>query len=191
MTESELLEGLKSGDQRVFKFFVDQNKQRVFNLCMGYVGDFESAMDLSQEIFIEVFKSVSNFRGDSKLSTWLFRIATNKSLNYLRANKKFKIFGGSSKNNVLINDQGIDVVDTKSKGILDVFLNQDDKAAIHEALEKLNDNQRTAFILNKYEDMSYKEISEIMEISLAKTESLIHRAKKSLQQNLVDYYKNR
>ena len=191
MTEAEILSGLKVGDQKVYKVFVDQNKQRIMNLCMGYLGDYEAAQDLSQEIFIEVFKSVSNFRGDSKLTTWLYRIATNKSLNYIRSRKKFRLFSSINKLNPFGNGQELEIADEKSTGVFDNFTNIDDAKMIHSALEKLSENQRTAFILNKYDDFSYKEISEIMEISLANTESLIHRAKKNMKSQLLEYYQNR
>ena len=82
--EEDIIRGLKEGDSRKFKELVDQYQVPVRNICAGIVKDRQEAEDLAQEVFVEVFKSIRNFRGESRLSTWIYRVAVNKSLNFKR-----------------------------------------------------------------------------------------------------------
>ncbi len=189
MTDSELTDKIKRGDQQAFKLLFDKYHVKVFSTCMGFVHNKNDADDITQEVFIEVYKSANKFRGDSKLSTWLYRIAVNKSLNFIRDNKKSDwlrsietIFTGSPSNELEKNhNSGYDP---------EMIMENKEKAEIlHQTIDSLPTNQKIAFTLNKYEDLYYKQISEVMDISLSSVESLIHRAKKNLQKKLLNYYK--
>ena len=188
MDDLQIIEQIKQGNESAFRQLVEQHQKMVVNTCLGLVHDADDADDLAQEVFIEVFNSVHRFRSDSKISTWLYRIAVNKSLNFIRDNKKRKFFKKIedvfSGRNYTDSDSGL------SSEEPDINLQEKQKAAIlHKAIDSLPENQRVAFTLNKYEDLSYKEISEVMGISLSSVESLIHRAKKNLQEKLYDCYK--
>ena len=186
MTDKEFVEGLKKGDENIFRAFVEQQQHRLLRLCMGFVHNQEDAKDLVQDVFIEVIRSVSGFREDSGLSTWLYRIAVNKSLNYLRKSKR--IF----KNLIQINASNIDA-DIEYASVSDIpdksIETRQRENLIRSAIDTLQKNQRIAFILNKYENLSYKDISEIMNVSLSSVESLIHRAKVNLQKKLYNSYR--
>jgi RNA polymerase sigma-70 factor (ECF subfamily) len=93
MKDEYLINNLKKGDLHVFKVLVDEHQKRVLNTCYRFVNNREDAEDLTQEVFLEVYKSISRFRGDSKLSTWIYRIAMTKSLDFLRKQKRKKRFG--------------------------------------------------------------------------------------------------
>lgn len=188
MSDQQIIEQLKQGDESAFRQLVEQHQKMVVNTCFSLVHDSDDADDLAQEVFIEVYNSINRFRVDAKISTWLYRIAVNKSLNFIRDNKKRKffkkiedVFSGrnySDSNNGLSSDEP------------DINLQEKQKAAIlHKAIDSLPENQRVAFTLSKYEDLSYKEISDIMGLTLSSVESLIHRAKKNLQEKLYDCYK--
>jgi len=188
MDDQQLIEQIRQGDESAFRKLVEQHQKMVVNTCFSLVHDRDDADDLAQEVFIEVFHSIGGFRADAKLSTWLYRIAVNKTFNFIRDNKKRKFFKKIE-----------DVFTGKSYAGSETELSADEpdknfqekqKAEmLHKAIDSLPENQRIAFTLNKYEDFSYKEISEVMDISLSSVESLIHRAKKNLQEKLYHCYK--
>ncbi len=189
MNEAEIIQKLKARDENAFRQLVDNYQQLVVNTCFGMVHNTADAEDIAQDVFIEVFRSVDKFRADSKISTWLYRIAVNRSLNFIRDNKRRKWFQSVE-----------DALTSGKNGILgaalprqenpDSVLENDQRAALlHKAINSLPENQKVAFTLSKYEDLSYREIAGVMELSVSSVESLIHRAKKNLQKKLYDCYK--
>lgn len=188
MDDLHLIEQIKQGSEPAFRKLVEQHQRMVVNTCLGLVHDHDDANDLAQEVFIEVFNSAEQFRGDSKISTWLYRIAVNRSLNFIRDNKKRSLFKRIE--DVFTRKDSIAIEPSWQVEEADQNLQKQQKAAIlHKAINSLPKNQRVAFTLHKYDDLSYKEISEVMGVSLASVESLIHRAKKNLQKKLYDCYK--
>jgi RNA polymerase sigma-70 factor, ECF subfamily len=191
MGEAEIINGLLKGDESTFRKFVDHYRQQVVNICFGLVHNAEDAEDVAQDVFIEVFRSIHNFKGQSKLSTWLYRIAVTRSLNFIRNNKKhswFKSFDGEVKSKLeALARQKSDDNDNPEYTIE----NRQRAVVLHEAIDALPKNQRVAFTLNKYDDMSYKEVSEVMNLSVSSVESLIHRAKINLQKKLYMCYKKK
>lgn len=191
MNEQELVKALILGQESAYKTVVNNYQLNVYNTCIGILNDEDAAKDISQEVFIELFQSVNKFRGDSKLSTWLYRIAINKSLNYIRDNKKHSVvksiqrFFSSNER-----EENIEIQDFSNISPIELFEQKDHNKALQKAIEKLPANQKTAFVLKNYDDLSYKQITEIMELSMSSVESLIHRARKSLQKELAHYYEN-
>ncbi len=191
MTEAEIIKKLKEGSEKAFRDLVSTYQKMVVNICYGIVHNIEDAEDVAQDVFIEVFRSASGFRGDSKISTWIYRIAVNRSLNFLRNHKRRR--GFQSFDDIVETPKTVTgEADTESGGDPQSDMENSQRSVlIHAAIDALPKNQRIAFTLNKYEDLSYKEISEIMELSLSSVESLIHRAKKNLQKKLYNCYKKK
>ena len=189
MTDQELIEQIISGSQSAFRQLVDKYQVLVFNTCIGFVGNRQSAEDLSQEAFLETFRSIDKFRGDAKLSTWLYRISVNKSLNYIRDQKKHMVVRSLERFFYGEKEEKLEVEDYIF-GTADAPLEQQQHAhELHNAIDSLVDNQQIAFTLHKFDDLSYKKIAEVMDVSLSTVESLIHRAKKNLQKKLAEYYR--
>lgn len=191
MKETEIINKLKHGDEYAFKQLVESYQKLVVNTCLGLVHNLEDAEDIAQDVFIEVFRSVDKFRADSKLSTWLYRIAVNRSLNFIRDNKRRKWFWSfedvaENKNSLLGN-----ITTSTSESPEYEMENNQRGHLLHQAIDSLPKSQRVAFTLNKYEDLSYNEISEIMDLSKSSVESLIHRAKINLQKKLYTCYKKK
>lgn len=189
MQESDFVDGLKNRDQNKFRELVNRYQLPLIKLCKGFLHNEEDAKDITQETFIEILDSIDGFRGDAKISTWLYRIAINKSLNFLRKKKYHISFikldsffsrEGVYHNGVIASD------DRHPDGNVEMH---DRKKQIRKALDCLPKNQRIAFVLNKYLNLSYKEIADVMETSVASVESLIHRAKLGLQQRLYKLYR--
>ena len=182
LNEFELIQGLRNADETAFKYLVDTYQGRVFNTAIGIVQNAEDAEDVAQEVFIQVYRSIHNFKGESKLSTWLYRIATTRSLDLLRSRKSKKRFGFIQRMFGESNEPMHEIPDFNHPGV--ALDRKENAAKLFKAIAQLPENQKTAFTLHKLEDLSYQEISEVMQASVAAVESLMHRAKQNLRKML-------
>ncbi len=182
MNEIELIQGLRNGDETAFRYLVDTYQDRVFNTAIGIVQNAEDAEDVAQEVFIQVYRSIHNFKEESKLSTWLYRIATTRALDLLRSRKSKKRFGFIQR---LFGDGNEPLHELPDFNHPGAALDRKENAArLFKAIAELPENQKTAFTLNKLEELSYQEVSEVMQTSVAAVESLMHRAKQNLKKIL-------
>ena len=187
MSEHQLIAALKDGNQQAFIELIDLYKNLVFNTVLNMVQQFEEAEDITQEVFIQVFQSVQTFRGDSKLSTWLYRIAITKCLDLQRKNNAKKRMNSMKSIFGLENHQDT-IPDFLHPGIQ--LANKEKATILFMALKKLPENQRIAFTLIKADGLSYEEVSEIMQTSIKSLEGLMHRAKENLRKHLEHFYKS-
>jgi len=188
LEEEEILEGLKNGDSEAFKSLVNAYSDRVYNTTLGFLQNFEDAEDISQEVFIEIFNSISGFKGESKFSTWIYRITINKSIDFLKKKKSKKRFAFVT--SIFSKEDTVeDIPDFEHPGV--IMENKERSKILFSAISKLPESQKTAFTLNKIEGLSYQEISDIMDTSVSSIESLIHRAKENLKKLLRNYYNNK
>lgn len=184
MTDKELILQIRTGNHNAFKIFVEKYQQRILKTCYGFTFNNEVSKDITQDVFMEFYESINTFRNESKISTWLYQITINKSINYLNAKKRRKmfniidIFSNNNENEpkIEINDETDIIVE-----------NNELKMVLNKAIGSLPENQRIAFTLHKIEDFSYKEIAELMNLSLSAVESLIFKAKKRLKEILESY----
>ena len=188
MENVNLLLQLRAGNQAAYNELVLLYSNKVMNTCYRFLLDKVDAEDVSQEVFIEVFQSIHSFRGDSKLSTWIYQIAVSKSLDEIKKRKRKKRF--ASIGHILHLDE---VANWLSGGIMpDHSIREKEKMTeIMQALNHLPDNQRIAFTLSKIEGYSNAEIAEIMNTTLMAIESLVSRAKKKVCVELEFILKNR
>lgn len=184
-----LIDKILEGDQLAFKELVEKYQTMIINTCIGFLHDKQDAEDIAQEVFVEVFYSLGKFRKEAKLSTWLYRIAVNKSLNFLRSNKRRKWIQRFEDAMGIGRPGQTEPIETRHPGV--EMETNEEAAMLHVTINSLSENQRIAFTLNKYEDLSYSEIADVMGVSVSSVESLIHRAKINLQQKLMNYYKNK
>lgn len=191
MTDSELVQGLINRNEETFRLLVEKYQRLVFNACFHLIRQQEDAEDIAQDVFIEIYESIHLFRNESKLSTWLYRIAINKSLNHIRK-YKWKSTVQSIENFFLSGDKNtkLEIEDQNALDAPGTLDYKERTRVLKNAIDSLPENQKIAFTLCKYDDLSYQEISEVMNLSLSSVESLIHRAKVGLQKKLANYYKN-
>lgn len=186
MNQPELIKRLQQGDEQAFTKLVDEWQDMVYNTALGIVQHADDADDITQEVFIQVYKSVSSFKGDSKFSTWLYRITVSKALDHEKKKKRKKrfgfvqgLFGGQE-------EEQLHPVEFNHPG---VELEKKERASeLFKALKKIPDNQRIAFTLHKLEGQSNQEVAEIMNTTLYAVESLMSRAKINLRKELKKYY---
>ncbi len=186
MNERELIVLLKKKDRQAFKEIVEAWQEMVYNTSIGFLQNDEDAEDVAQEVFIQVFESVSSFKEESKLSTWIYRITVSKCLDHLRKKKRKKRFAFIQSLYGKDDHLMIDPPDFFHPGIN--AENRENASVLFKAISQLPENQKTAFVLNKIENMSYREIGEIMNSSESAVDSLLQRAKKNLQISLKEYY---
>ena len=191
MTDEELVRKIIGGDHLAFKRLVDRYQHLVINTCYNLIGNRQDSEDVAQEVFFQVYKSARKFRREAKFSTWLYRIAVNRSLNFIRDNKRFRWL--ESLSSLLEGEnQRVSDVPASNSDRPDIALEKKERdAAVQRAIDSLPAKQRAAFVLHKYEGLSYQEIAEILERSLSSVESLIHRAKSNLQRELVRHLKEK
>lgn len=187
MEQQELIVQLQQGDESAFKKLVEEWQHMVYNTALSMVQNEDDADDITQEVFIQVYQSISSFKGESKFSTWLYRITVSKALDHEKKKKRKKrfafvqsLFGNEEEEPVLsaeFNHPGVQ-------------LEKKERAAeLFNALKQIPDQQRIAFTLHKLEGQSHQEVADIMNTTLYAVESLIARAKMNLKKVLNSYYK--
>jgi len=187
MTEQELIDGLIIQNKESIQCLVNNYQKNVIKTAYYFVANMEDAEDLSQEVFLEILKSVGRFKKNASLYTWIYRITVNKSLDHLRRQKRrdalhqIGTFIKVSNDGTNRNDTEPAVMDNRND-------DKEKRKILDNAVNSLPENQKIAFILNKYDELSYKEIAEIMNLSLLSVESLIHRAKMNLQKKLMNHF---
>jgi RNA polymerase sigma-70 factor (ECF subfamily) len=187
MQDTELLNRLKNHDDAAFRFLIDRYQASILNCCFKFIKNKEIAQEATQDVFIEVYRSIDKFREESKLSTWLFRIAITKSLDYIKSMKRKKRFGliksilpgSATDEQFLISD---------ALNPLQQLENEDRQKVLYWAIDTLPANQKVAFTLSKVEELSNMEIAEILHTSVSSVESLLFRAKANLRKKLFSYY---
>lgn len=184
---TKLIDELKAGNRLAFKSLIESYQRKVVSTCYGFVKNEKDAEDIAQEVFIEIFRSVSTFKQESEIGTWIYRISINKSLDHLRKQNRKKRIQNLIPLLNPFKDKEIPIpsVDLNKQEELELT---EKHRILHEAIQKLPENQRIALTLNKFEDLSAREIAEIMETSLQSVESLIHRSKKNLKEILISKY---
>jgi len=190
LTEEALIEQLKLKNTAVFSNLIESYQQKVFGTCLSFVPNKEDAEDLVQEVFLEVFNSISKFKGNSTLSTWIYRITTNKCLEFIRKQKTKKRTGFLKP--LFSQDFSIDKTNYFTEFNHPGFLleSKELNETLFRAINKLPESQTLIFTLHKIDGKSYQEIAEITDRSVSSVESVMFRAKKNLQKLLYNYYKN-
>lgn len=180
MEQHELIHQLKEGSETAYRYLVDLHRKRVYNTVLNILQNEDEADDTAQDVFIQVYHAIGQFKGDCTLTTWLYRIAVRKALDKLRQRKN------RARLQQLLpwwmpNDEH-PTIEFHHPGIA---LEYKERAAIlFKAIDRLPEKQKIAFNLIKVQGLKYEEASEIMQQGIKAIESLISRAKQNLQQQL-------
>lgn len=181
MTDTEIISLILQGDKNKFRLLVDKYQKMVFRTCMGYLHDEDDASDLTQDIFIQVYQGLLKFKGNATFSTWIYRITVNASLNKVRKasfnpvlQRLNSLFGSVLEKDIPLPDQEINNPES-------ILIREENSKWVQNALDSLPENQRTAIVLSKYDDLSQKEIAEIMQTTEGAVEALLQRAKANLR----------
>lgn len=182
------LETLQGGDKKAFGQLVEQNSERIYRLALKMVGNEQDAEDVLQETFIKAYNHIDGFKGHSKISTWLYRIAVNESLMVLRKRK----------DGVMHLDAGIktDDGDILPRQIVDwcclpekELMNTETRAQLQKAIKTLSDANRAAFLLRDVEGLSTREAAQALDISESALKVRLMRARMQLREELTVFFK--
>jgi len=186
--DAQLMLRFKDGDTAAFDRLFVKHMHGIVNFAYRFVRNREIAEELAQEIFIKVYESAAGYRIQARFTSWLYRIATNVCLNEIRK-PQFRVphrslhaspFDGE-------NDEDRKLVFGTAEGPDQILERKDLSRIIRQALEQIPEKQRIAFILKKYQELSYSEIADVLESSEKAVKSLIHRAKEALAEKLKPF----
>ena len=185
MEEQELINKLRKGDETAFRLLVEEYRNKVYSTALNILHNREEAEDAAQECFMQVYTGIQHFKGDSKLSTWIYRIVVYKSLEKLRKSKL---------NQKLLQWLPWWMPDEKKQstaGFMNPgtsFENKEKASKLFKAIDALPANQKMAFVLVRMEGFKHEEAGEIMKLSIKAVESLLSRARENLKKKLESFY---
>jgi len=174
-TESELVKRCKEGEQKSFKELFDMYKDKVFSTAVRMLGNSQDAEDTTQDIFIKIFKNINNYRGDSSLSTWIYKVTINTCLDNLKKRKKHE------------KDKSSDEIDDISSLPYGEIQPGTIHIIIEKEIQKLPEGYRTVFILHEIDGFKHEEIAKIMNITQGTSKSQLFKAKSILRKKLLPY----
>ncbi len=178
--DAQLIEKIKSGDKFAFRLLVEKYQKKLYFLALDLTGDHDDAEDLSQEVFIKMFRKIDQFRKESQVSSWLYRIAVNTFLNKKRIKilsiiKPERKFSEQDKALAELPDERSDGATERQAA--SALL----KKRIQTAILKLTEREKVVFILKHFHDYTIKEIAKDIDIAEGTVKSLLFRAIKKMQ----------
>jgi RNA polymerase sigma-70 factor, ECF subfamily len=188
--DAQLMLRVQGGDREAFETLVTRHRQPVMNLVCRILGDLNDAEDICQNVFVQVYKSARRYRVSAKFSTWLYTIARNLCLNEIRRRSRHRATSIDAPYPEGEDHPSRDMPDRRTAIPPESLLQKELERKIQEALDALPENQRTAMLLCRQEDLSYEDIAQVLHCSLSATKSLIHRARETLRQRLKPYLKS-
>ncbi len=184
-TDVQLMLEFQKGDKVSFEKLMDKHYKRVMNLVYRFVGDKEIAEDLTQDVFIKVYKNAHLYKPKAKFQTWLYQIVKNACINVLRR-QKHSTASLDEDFEVKDNPHKRELADSDSLNPSETIDQKERAATVKEAIASLPENQRLAVTLRRYEQLSYEDIAQTMKCSVKAVKSLLSRAKVNLKEKLKD-----
>jgi RNA polymerase sigma-70 factor (ECF subfamily) len=182
--EANLISRCQKGDQDALKEIFDQYREKVYRIAYGVVRHREDALDIVQEVFIKLFRSIKNFEGKSRFYTYLYRMAMNTAIDHSRKMKKISMSS--------IDEEGgftpVDAVENRPDRIA---AKKELGEMLIKAMDNLPDDQRATLIFREVEGLSYRETAEATGCSIGTVMSRLHYGRKKIQESLRDYFKER
>ena len=179
---AENLEKLRSGDERAFEEFIRENQAKVYRVALSMVKNPQDAEDLAQETFVKVYLSLSSFNGRSEITTWVYRIVYNLSVDFLKKHgKRAKV------TKTLDDPEDPELLDLSDDTFLpeEAFEKKELKKDLYDALQQLPDEQRELIELKDIHGFSYEEIAEMTSLKDGTLKSRLNRGRIALKKNLL------
>lgn len=182
MNENDIIIEVQKGKTENFSMLVDMYKNKVFALAYKFTNDYNEAQDLSQEIFIKVFKHIHGFRFECSFSTWIYKIATNKCIDYRRKNKIGALSFNEEYNNKIALDNESKSVDKSPE---EIIITDEGHREVHKIIHDLPDIYKTVVVMYHINESSYKEIAQTLDIPEKTVETRLYRARRLLKERLI------
>ena len=181
-----IVQRVQNGEVSAFNQLVQKYRKPLFSIIYNMTGNREDATDIAQEAFIKAFQSIKQFRGQASFYTWLYRIAVNSSITFIKKAKKQRFINYETIDDTAVSHEILEYFTAKTKTEKGALL-KELQEKLNEALQKLSPKHRIVVILREVEGMNHKEIAEITETSEGTVRSRLHYAKKMLQAYLQEY----
>ena len=181
-----IVQRVQNGEVSAFNQLVQKYRQSLFSIIYNMTGNREDATDIAQDVFIKAFQSIKQFRGQSSFYTWLYRIAVNSSITFIKRAKKQRFINYETIDETLVSSEILEYFTAKTKTDKGALL-KELQEKLNEALQKLSPKHRIVVILHEVEGMNHKEIADITKTSEGTVRSRLHYAKKMLQAFLQEY----
>ena len=182
--DAELMLAFQRGDEDAFAALVRRFQDRIVSLAYRYLGSAADAEDLAQEVFLRVYRAKESYQRSARFSTWIYRIASNTSLNHIRGRKARRKVAGPMPSQ----DEGDADPADRDAPPPDERLEKDELAVVlRRIVDDLPDRQRIAILLNKYEGLGYEEVAAAMDLSVMAVKSLLTRARVNIKERLEPY----
>ena len=185
MTEQELVERAKKGDETAFEVLVTDNEKRIYNLCRRLTGNPEDAAELTQEAFLNAWRGLSRFQGESSFSTWLYRLASNACIDFLRREKRRQSLSMTVSLDDDEEERQVELPDERysPEGELE---RSEARRAVAKGLERLTAEHRQVLVMREINGLSYAEIGQILGLEEGTVKSRIARARNALRKVLTE-----
>ncbi len=181
--ETELVRRAQNGDVSAFEMLIEEYQKRIFSIAYRMIQHQEDAADLTQDVILKIYKNLDKFKGDSKFSTWVYRIATNTCLDEIKKSQRRTTY---SLDKEVETDEGSMTAEIADKGPTpeEEAERKDVKKAVYAAIEQLGTEHKKVNILRDLQGLSYEEIAKILQCSVGTVKSRISRARESLKKIL-------
>ncbi len=178
--DTDLIKAVARGNREAFAQLYGSYSDKVYNTALSYAKSVEDAEEITQDVFLKVFKNADRFKAMSSVSTWIYRITVNTAINHLKRKKRFSFI-----------QFGREAETPEFEHPAVKLENRENAKALLQVIGSLPYNQRTAFILSYIEELPRQQVADVMELSLKAVESLLQRAKQSLRKKLEEHFPNR
>ncbi len=185
VADLQLIDSLREGSEQAYEDLLLRFQQPVYALALRLLDDQGEACDVVQEVFLKVFRNVANFRGQSTLKTWIYRITVNEAHNARRWFFRHRRAEVELDKNPEDSRSWKEVIPDRSRSPFDVAFDREQQVMIEAALERINPIFREAVVLRDISDLAYEEIAEILGISLGTVKSRILRGREALREELA------
>ena len=186
-SDAEIMLQVKAGDDSAFEYLVQKYRRPMMNFMFRMAHSSAAAEDLAQEVFLRVYRSRESYEASAKFTTWLYRIATNLAVNHAR----------DTRHERPENTVSLDEPDEESGRTLDLpdrgpsaeetMVQRERVAAIRRRVQALPERQRIAVVMHKYQQMEYRQIADVLQLSESATKSLLFRAYETLREQLKEF----
>ncbi|MBR2743535.1 MAG: sigma-70 family RNA polymerase sigma factor [Clostridia bacterium] len=176
-----IIKHVLDGDTDAFELIVKRYEKKVYNLALRYLKNPDDALDVSQDVFIQVYQNLSGFRGDAQFSTWIYRVTYNKCVDMLRKTQKIR-------RNVVMSTDDENFFETRdgSASIEESYEGRETLLAVMKIIDALPDEQRDVVMLRYIKDLSYAQIAEVMDIAEGTVKSRLNRARIKIKEQMKD-----
>ncbi len=179
--EISIIKQVLGGDADAFEHIVKKYEKKVYNLALRYLKNRDDALDLSQEVFIQVYNNLAQFRGDSQFSTWIYRVTYNKCVDMLRKTQKLR-------RNVVMSTDDENFFETRDRraSIEEDYEGRETLVTVMKIIDTLPSEQRDVVILRYIKDLSYSQIADVLEIAEGTVKSRLNRARLKIKEQLKE-----